>query len=95
MRCTTSLSILMLALGAAAFSNHDAWAAPPAAEQEWLGVATQAPPEKSPVDLKVKGRERYQYEHGRWWYRMPGCQKSRSPFTSPSTRRTRITNWLW
>lgn len=43
-----------------------------AGEPEFLGVPTRPPAAEAPVDLSVKGRERYQYEHGRWWYRKPG-----------------------
>ena len=66
-----SISIAALALALVGMMLAHASAAPPAANHEWLGVATNPPPAKAPVDLSVKGRERYQYEHGRWWYRLP------------------------
>ncbi|HUY90504.1 MAG TPA: hypothetical protein VMV10_17335 [Pirellulales bacterium] len=61
--------LLIAAIFAAAMSSL---AVASAGEREFLGVPTRPAAEKSPVDLNVKGRERYEYEHGRWWYRMPG-----------------------
>lgn len=60
-----------IALGLLVGMPNVGTSAPPA-EREWLGVATNPPAAQAPVDLSVKGRERYQYEHGRWWYRKPG-----------------------
>lgn len=65
---TTKTKLLIAAVFTAALSCLSAASA---GEHEFLGVPTRPPAEKSPVDLSVKGRERYAYENGRWWYHMP------------------------